>query len=344
MNTEELRDKFAGALLGTFVGDALGAPVEGWPPDRLRETLDNLALQPPGSRREMYDALVGLLSLDVGGVVPPGSGRYTDDTQMTIGLAESLAAVGNFDGPDLARRFADNFEGHRGYGPGAYRVLLDLKKGAAWDEAGQGLFGGQGSFGNGAAMRVAPAGVMFHDNLPRLRRVAEQQARITHTHVLGMQGAVWQAAAVAAATRLDPEQNVFDPLAFLDEVTATVGPLEPWYAEAVADIRRLLAEWPRAEEVANVLGSGIEAHESVPAALYSFLANPHGFADAVRYSVLLGGDADTIGAMTGAIAGAYHGASAIPAAWLAALENGPKGRDYVRALADDLFAVWRRRA
>lgn len=262
---------------------------------------------------------------------------------MTIGLAESLVAVGNFDGPDLARRFADNFEGHRGYGPGAYRVLMALRGGAAWDEAANGLFGGQGSFGNGAAMRVAPVGVLYHDNLPRLRRIAEQQATITHTHVLGKQGAVWQAAAVAGATRLDPAQD-FDALAFLDDVTATVGPLELWYGEAVSDIRRLLADPPHSHEaVAEVLGNGIEAHESVPAALYAFLANHDSFAEAVFYAVSLGGDADTIGAMTGAIAGAYHGASAIPQEWLAALENGAKGRDYVRDLAANLFAAWQRR-
>ena len=257
---------------------------------------------------------------------------------MAIGLAESLAAVGGFDGPDMARRLADNFEGHRGYGPGAYRVLMALRGGAAWDEAAKGLFGGQGSFGNGAAMRVAPVGVLYHDNLPRLRRVAEQQAIITHTHLLGIQGAMWQAAAVAWATRRGPAATGrnFDALAFLDDVTATAGLLELWYDNAANDIRDLL---PARPSVVEILGNGIEAHRSVPAALYSFLAHPDSFAEAVFYAVSLGGDADTIGA----IAGAYHGASAIPSDWLAALENGPKGRDYVTNLADGLFAAWQRR-
>jgi poly(ADP-ribose) glycohydrolase ARH3 len=190
-------------------------------------------------------------------------------------------------------------------------------------------------------MRVAPVGALFHDNLPRLRRVAEQQATITHTHVLGTQGAVIQAATVAAATRRDPTRAAnFDAPAFLDEVTGTVGPLEPWYAEAMDDVGRLLPIRPPGKTVVEVLGNGIEAHESVPAAIYSFLAHPDSFEEAVVFAVRLGGDADTIGAMTGAIVGAYHGASAIPERWLAALENGPKGRDYVRDLADRLFATW----
>ena len=61
------------------------------------------------------------------------------------------------------------------------------------------------------------------------------------------------------------------------------------------------------------------------------------------YAVSLSSDADIIGAMTGAIAGAYHGASAIPSDWLTALENGAKGRDYIQRLAADLFGAWRRR-
>jgi poly(ADP-ribose) glycohydrolase ARH3 len=106
------------------------------------------------------------------------------------------------------------------------------------------------------------------------------------------------------------------------------------------DVGRLLPIRPPGKTVVEVLGNGIEAHESVPAAIYSFLAHPDSFEEAVVFAVRLGGDADTIGAMTGAIVGAYHGASAIPERWLAALENGPKGRDYVRDLADRLFATW----
>jgi poly(ADP-ribose) glycohydrolase ARH3 len=108
-------------------------------------------------------------------------------------------------------------------------------------------------------------------------------------------------------------------------------------------MRTLLRLHPLPEEVAETLGNGIEAQLSVPTALYAFTAHYDSFAQAVLYAVRLGGDTDTIGAMTGAIAGAFHGASAIPPNWLDALENGPQGRDYVTALADNLYDRWRQR-
>ena len=86
------------------------------------------------------------------------------------------------------------------------------------------------------------------------------------------------------------------------------------------------------EEVAKSLGNGVEALHSVPTAVYSFLANP-GFENAVGYAVGLGGDADTIGAMTGAIAGACYGLEGIPRHWLEKVEN----REYIEDLAKRLW-------
>jgi len=113
------------------------------------------------------------------------------------------------------------------------------------------------------------------------------------------------------------------------------------YGASLADVRRLLRDPRPIREVAEILDTGVEAHESVPAALYAFASHPHSFEAAVAYAVRLGGDADTIGAMCGAVAGAFHGATAIPAKWTDALENGPKGRDYVLDLADRLRSVSR---
>jgi poly(ADP-ribose) glycohydrolase ARH3 len=83
------------------------------------------------------------------------------------------------------------------------------------------------------------------------------------------------------------------------------------------------------------LGSSSDAAESVPAAIYTALAQPT-FEQAVRFAVRVGGDTDTVAAMTGAIAGARHGASAIPARWLEALEDEDRGRSHVERLANDL--------
>jgi poly(ADP-ribose) glycohydrolase ARH3 len=85
------------------------------------------------------------------------------------------------------------------------------------------------------------------------------------------------------------------------------------------------------------LGNGIEATESVMTAVACFLAWPNSYVDAIGNAILLGGDTDTIAAMTGAISGAYLGIDAIPTATLAKLENHGKGRDYLFTLADRLF-------
>ena len=82
-----------------------------------------------------------------------------------------------------------------------------------------------------------------------------------------------------------------------------------------------------------------EPCESVPAAIYCFLANLDSFEDAVVQAVNLGGDTDTIGAMTGALSGAYRGKTGIPKRWLESLENGPKGRDYIERLGDQLWEM-----
>ena len=219
-------------------------------------------------------------------------------------------------------------------------MLMAMKDGVPWDEAGGMLFNGQGSFGNGGAMRVAPAGVWAHRDSYVLRHLAENQARITHIHPLGVGGAALQAAAVAVACRTEPGRT-FDALAFLDEVERFAPALPDAYGFALRDIREFLYDIPATWDAQKRLGSSIEAHESVPAALYAFLRIPHSFEAAVTWAVRLGDDTDTVGAMTGAIAGAFHGYSAIPQKWLRALDNGHKGRDYTVDLADRLWERWR---
>ena len=327
--------RFVGAMLGTMVGDALGLPVEGIDSRELAELLARHPTLPRGER-EVNAAVFGLI---MGDPVLPGSARYSDDTQMTIGVAQSLIARPDFDGADMAHRFAENFEPGRGYGMGAQVVLNRLRHGAAWNEAGGNLFGGQGSWGNGAAMRAAPVGLLFQHDPEALRRVADAQAAITHTHPLGRGGAVLQAAAVAVAAGLSPGEAL-DPLTFLDAAYALAGDLPDEYHQSLADMRLILRLRLLPAEVGETLGNGVEAHRSVPAALFAFATHPETFEGAVLYAVQGGGDTDTIAAMCGAIAGAYHGADAIPAAWLAALENGQQGREYVRSLAHDLYTVW----
>ncbi len=201
------------------------------------------------------------------------------------------------------------------------------------------LFNGQGSFGNGGAMRVAPVGVWAHRDGLALRHLAENRARITHIHPLGVGGATLQAAAVAVACRT-ATTDAFDAVSFLDQVEELAPVLPDAYGYALWDVREFLHAVPATWDAQERLGSSCEAHESVPAALYAFLRQPCSFESAVTWAVRLGDDADTVGA----IAGAYHGYSAIPEKWLRALENREKDREYTLLLADRLYDQWAARA
>jgi len=301
-----LKSKFLGALIGTGIGDALGAPFEGWSKVKL-EKIEEVA-----ERREVL--------------------TYTDDTHMMIGVAESLIRTRGFDGENMTQTFVKNYElePFRGYGPGPPRIFRLIRSGKAWDKAAQELYHG-GSYGNGSAMRVAPIGVLYYDNPEILREVAHKSSQITHTHTLGKEGAAVQAYAIGLATNLEPPLAVdqHDFLAKLINYTQ-----DRVYKEKLNRIKGLLVE-PDKARVTIELGNGIEAFNSVPTAIYSFLAQPDSFTQAVLYAISLGGDTDTIGAMTGAISGAYLGIESIPNSWKGKLENG----FYIEELAERLWSL-----
>jgi poly(ADP-ribose) glycohydrolase ARH3 len=309
-------EKFQGALLGTFVGDALGMPVEGM-------THEDILVEYGGPLKEMAD-----------GRLPKGS--YTDDTQMMIGLAEALAENGKVDCSLIGSRFVDNFEARRGYGPATIKIIEQLRRGARWDAPAKKVYDGLGSFGNGAPMRIAPLGCMFYDDISRLREAAESCSSITHTHPLGMEGGVIQALAVALAIGTDPRDGL-DPMTFIAKLIKFSNKAE--FIKPLKTVKELLGrkEPPEVYEVVKALGNDVKAYTSCPAAIYSFLSHWSSFEDTVVYAVNLGGDTDTIGAMAGAISGGFHGLKAVPKRWFDELDNLDKGRDYVLELGEKLW-------
>lgn len=300
LDAQAASDRAVGALLGTFVGDALGMPWEGWHGDDVPAAL------------EMHDARLG-------------RGTYTDDTQMTIALAESLLRCDVIDDDDLAGAFLAHADPRRGYGSGTLRVLDSLRRGTPVGQAAAEVFEGRGSLGNGAAMRVAPVAVRFYDDQVLLGVQARRSARITHMHPVGIDGAAVQAAAIAAA--LDDD----DPLAAAAAACRTAH-----VRRALDDVRRRIDR--RLDPAAlrsTPSGVSARADDSVAAAVVAGTLAAD-FEQAVTVAIRAGGDTDTVGAMAGAIAGARFGASAIPQRWLDALEDDERGRSHVQALAEQL--------
>jgi poly(ADP-ribose) glycohydrolase ARH3 len=301
-NAQHWEDAVAGALLGTFVGDALGMPYEGLPAAAVPVRL------------EMVEAR-------------RGRGTYTDDTEMMIVLAESLLEHGSVSEERLARAFLERCDPSRGYGAGTLEVLAGWRRGVPVDAAAQRLFGGEGSLGNGAAMRIAPIAVMFADSPDELRAQAERSAGLTHAHPLAVDAAAVQAAAIAAA------------LLGKDILATCRGAAKRSAMRRQLDrVAALLGSDRGPAEVGGLLGNSALGHESVPTAIFA-AASRGGFEQAVSFAIRCGGDTDTLGAMAGALAGAMYGSSSIPARWLDALENGPRGRRYVERLAGALAAA-----
>jgi ADP-ribosylglycohydrolase len=304
-----LIDKFQGSALGTFVGDAMGREVEGCSWEQIR------------ARYGILDRI--------------GEGLYTDDTEMMIGIMESLREDPAFDPSLTAERFMVNFHPFRGYGARIYGIMDRLRQGASWDEVGT------DSWGNGGAMRIAPIGFFFYDDREQLQEAALMCSTITHRHPEGLAGALAQALGVGMATRQGINGEAIDQIAFLEEIVQGVEGID---RDVAAELERI-AEMEhgddldsKIERITATFSRDVSAIGAVPAAIASFIINTN-FQETVITAVNGGGDTDTIGAMAGALAGAYYGYSAIPSVWLEPLENGEKGRDYVAALAVELARI-----
>lgn len=261
-----------------------------------------------------------------------GRGTYTDDTQMMISLAESLLEERGFEGREFAARLLATYDPARGYGRGTTDVIRRLRSGEPWQTAAEHSYP-RGSFGNGAAIRIAPVALLHHHDREALGLLAEESALVTHPHPLGVAGAVLQACQVALAIQSRGEP--LDPIGFAVALRSSTTSSE--FRQKLRAVEECLEKPVTSETVQGRLGCNSTALGSVPTALYCFLSHAEHFEDAMVYAVSLGGDTDSIGAMTGGIAGAFHGARAIPERWRQALEEGTKGVSYVEALADRLL-------
>jgi len=259
--------------------------------------------------------------------------RYTDDTAMSIGLAESLIKKGCLDQDNLGETFRYNYEREpwRGYASGPPTIFSIVKQsGITYVEAARSLFEGTGSLGNGAAMRIVPLGLFFHDSTD-LYEKACMSATVTHAHPVGKDGAAIQARAVSCAVKLDPKE-AFPYKTFMD--TLIDFSRTPEIRDKLLIVKELITTNVPLFTLEQ-LGQTVAVHESMPFALYSFLRHPKSFEDCLFCATLHGGDRDTLGAMACAISGAYLGVESIPQSWRQKLEN----RSYIEDLALRLSEV-----
>lgn len=236
---------------------------------------------------------------------------------MMLGVARSITAIGRVDQALLLAALSSGHEPARGYGRGARAAFACWERTGSWEIASRAAWA-EGSLGCGAAVRVAPIALLLHDAPDAVIADAAMRSAIpTHAHEEAIAGAIAMTVAVAAAVRGEPPGEC---------VARAIAAVPASFARLVADAAALSEE-----DGAASLATGVRASESVPAALWAF-ARGGSFESTIERAILLGGDTDSIGAMSGALAGGALGASSIPLAWVEALE-APAKREAL-ALAD----------
>ncbi|MER5889919.1 ADP-ribosylglycohydrolase family protein [Streptomyces sp. NPDC001941] len=250
--------------------------------------------------------------------LPPGAWQWTDDTETACSVLAVLATHGRIDQDALAASLAEHHDFDRGYGPAVNRMLRLVREGGDWRELASALFNGQGSWGNGAAMRIAPLGAWYADDPEQATHQAEISSYTTHQHREAVVGTM--AVAAAAALAADPAGPP-TPGALLDGVIALV----PRSAVG-AGLRRArdMLDYGDAGTVAAVLGSGrrTSAHDTVPFALWSAARALGDFEECFWTTAQVGGDVDTTCAIAGGVVAA-SAAGAPPAAWVERTEALP---------------------
>ena len=307
---------FEGVILGTAVGDAIGLPYEGLSARRARRLFGG----PPLQHQLAF-----------------GRGMVSDDTEHACMVAQALLGSGG-DPVGFARSLAWRLRWWllalpAGVGLATARAVLKLWAGFPPTRSGV------RSAGSGPAMRAAVIGVWAARNEGPLVELVRASTRLTHTHPAAEQGAL----AVALAARLGAVRGPagVNSAEFMDSVRRHL--VEPELVKSLEVAAACAGVFDGVEVLAeklNFRGPGVSGWvmETVPAAIYCWLRWPGDFRAAVEQVVLMGGDADTTGAIVGGLVGATAGPGAIPIEWLDGVVEWPRSVGWIRRLAGRLAA------
>ncbi|GHA92386.1 ADP-ribosylglycohydrolase family protein [Streptomyces termitum] len=296
------------------------------PPGPVRDSLRGLAFGDAFGdrwfgilRREGEGALLARI------LPPEPLWRWSDDTAQALVLVRELAEGGGIVDQDrlalrLAAAYADDT--HRGYGASMHDVLRRIGAGELWREVVAGQFGGQGSWGNGAAMRVAPLGARHAADLDAAAEQAARQAVVSHHHPEAVAGAV--AVALAAALAARSRGGAAPGRAGL--LLAVADRLPDGDVRSGLRIAARMPDRTSVRHAAEVLGSGyrMSGPDTVPYALWCAASHLDDLEEGLWRTVAGRGDIDTTCAIAGGVIAARTGVAGLPAAWHAALEPLPR--------------------
>ncbi|MFQ3567816.1 MAG: ADP-ribosylglycohydrolase family protein [Aggregatilineales bacterium] len=331
------KDKFLGGLYGQALGDAWGMPAY-FDPDQTWSTFGWITeFLPAPDDHEVHAGLP--------------AGRITDDSEQAFSLAAEYIKDGGVTLDATVRAIIAWYDRVGGdeskyVGPSTRRGVLALKQGVDPRETGR-----MGDT-NGAAMRVSPVGLLYPADPVGAVEAAYISCIPTHHTNVAVSGAGAVAAAIAVAMRADA---TLDAIIAAGQLGAELGRRKgvPWIGAsvarriemAVAIARKATDPRERLRELYDVIGASLAISETVPAAFgVLVMANGDPKQTAI-YAANLSGDADTVGAIACAIAGAYRGIDAFEPAIVDRLEADPVTASYnIRGLADGLYALAQGRA
>lgn len=315
-------DEITGALLGTAVGDALGMPIEGLSHQNVRTYYKGIKEYRADEERQDLD-----------------KGQWTDDTQFTFALARALVDAETLD--EWPARAAEAYialqSEARRWGSTTTAAVERLADGTSWQESGT-----PDRPSDGAAMRAAPLGAWWaarEASREEAFEVIRSLLEITHRHPAAVAAGFGQAFAVRQA--LGQTVDDFDRLSFWAALIETTmwaeGQLggDHRVSRRLTQLRGHLREFPL-DLRDRCDGVGVRADEAWPFAVAMFARAPHLIENTLLSGINVGGDADTTGAMMGALLGALHGWSAFPEEWQDGLEARSELEAQVEAFAKRL--------
>ncbi|QGT99881.1 hypothetical protein SYNTR_1288 [Candidatus Syntrophocurvum alkaliphilum] len=348
-----INDKAMGAILGLACGDALGAQIEGYHKAEIKNNFGQVTDIRENENIELLinnandEKSLNFLQRKLKQKRMPGI--YTDDTQQALILCECFNLYRNVDLSFIANqyikfaKFKPNYEFglFRGVGPGFVQAVSNLMQFTPYDVSGV------NSAGNGAAMRIAPVGIFYHDNLDMQQKAVIDISLLTHRDIRGIAAACIISYSISYLINSTNNFSIFNFLQSLysfvyntEEYMVANYPTIMWDLETKHQVSKAIKlveqlmdlDYNTAIEHIDKLAASTSNNPncnhtspfvlgSVLFSLYHFIKTKDNLENSIIKAVNEGGDTDTIGAMVGCLCGALHGAKEIPDRWTKALLN-----------------------
>lgn len=261
-------------------------------------------------------------------VLPESTLDFTDDTIMSVAVFRSLENLGEINQNFLAKVFTENYylDINRGYGPSMHQYFRSVENGESWKNVSHSKFEGQGSMGNGGAMRAAAIGAYFYHDLEKVKKNAELSCEVTHANKEAIEGT--KAIALASAFAVQEKLEIIQ-MSQQDFIHKIQDELEDSDMKSKLNKVLYLDGKPSIELLVKTLGNGIKmtAQDTVPLVIWMLSRYRNNFGECLWNTVSALGDRDTTCAMVGGVSILCCDENTIPY-WVKDVENWKKSKFY----------------